>query len=184
MKADKIKTMVLCAMFTALIAAGAFIKIPIPVLPFTLQYLFTMLAGLLLGGKNGAVSVLLYIILGLIGFPIFTMGGGIGYIFQPTFGYLIGFAVGAFVTGTIANKTPFPSSRRLLAANFAGLAVLYICGMVYLYIICNFYLERPIGFWALFLYCFLLPIPGDIVLSVLGMIIGKRLIPIIRKGEI
>ena len=48
------------AMFTTLIAAGAFIKIPVPVVPFTLQFLFTMLAGLLLGGKGGALSVALY----------------------------------------------------------------------------------------------------------------------------
>ena len=53
---SKTKTLVYCGLFTALIAVGAFIKIPIPVVPFTLQYLFTMMAGLLLGPKLGAVS--------------------------------------------------------------------------------------------------------------------------------
>ena len=53
MKPGKTKDLVLCALFVALIAAGAFIKIPIPVVPFTLQYLFTMMAGILLGGKLG-----------------------------------------------------------------------------------------------------------------------------------
>ena len=80
--------MILCAMFVALIAVGAFIKVPIPVVPFTLQYLFTMLAGLLLGGKKGSLAVGIYILLGLIGLPIFAQGGGIGYIFQPSFGYI------------------------------------------------------------------------------------------------
>lgn len=54
---SKTKTLIYCSLFTALIAAGAFIKIPVPVVPFTLQYLFTMLAGLLLGSKRGTISV-------------------------------------------------------------------------------------------------------------------------------
>ena len=65
-----------CSLFTALIAVGAFIKIPIPVVPFTLQFLFTTLAGLLLGSKMGAVSVIAYMVLGLVGLPIFSEGGG------------------------------------------------------------------------------------------------------------
>ena len=95
-------------MFVALIAAGAWIRIPGPVVPFTLQYLFTMLAGLLLGGKYGLLAVCVYIVLGLAGLPIFASGGGIGYILQPSFGYMIGFAVGAFATGSIANRTEYP----------------------------------------------------------------------------
>lgn len=67
----KTRSLVYCALFTALIAVGAFIKIPIPVVPFTLQYLFTMLAGILLGSRLGSLSVLAYMILGLIGLPIF-----------------------------------------------------------------------------------------------------------------
>ena len=57
---SKTKTLIYCSLFTALIAAGAFIKIPVPVVPFTLQYLFTMLAGLLLGSKRGTISVVAY----------------------------------------------------------------------------------------------------------------------------
>lgn len=95
----KTKDLVLCAMFVALIVVGAFIKVPVPVVPFTLQFLFTMLAGLLLGPVNGALAVVVYIVLGLVGLPIFTQGGGPGYIFQPSFGYIIGFAVAAYVTG-------------------------------------------------------------------------------------
>ena len=75
----KTKDLVLCAMFVALIAVGAFIKVPVPVVPFTLQFLFTMLAGLLLGPVNGALAVVVYIVLGLVGLPIFTQGGGPGW---------------------------------------------------------------------------------------------------------
>ena len=57
MRNQKTRELVLCALFTALTAVGAFIKVPVPVVPFTLQFLFTMLAGLLLGGRLGAISV-------------------------------------------------------------------------------------------------------------------------------
>ena len=76
------KSMILSALFVALIAIGAFIKVPVPVCPFTLQLLFTTLAGLLLGANLGFVSVCVYIIIGLIGIPIFTEGGGLDIFFS------------------------------------------------------------------------------------------------------
>ena len=79
----KINDIVICGLFVALIAIGAFIKVPVPFVPFTLQTLFTTLAGLFLGGKKGFLCVFVYMILGLIGLPIFASGGGPGYIFQP-----------------------------------------------------------------------------------------------------
>lgn len=184
MKNIKTKDLILCALFTALIVVGAFIRIPIPVVPFTLQFLFTMLAGLLLGGKLGFFSVAIYIIMGLIGLPVFAQGGGIGYIFHPTFGYIMGFAVAAYITGVIANKKTKPSYKRIFVANFIGLAIVYICGMIYYYLISNFYLGSTIGIWPLFLYCFILAVPGDIVLCILGAIIAKRTIPIVQKGDL
>ena len=178
---NKTKSLILCALFVALIIVGTFIRIPVPLVPFTLQFLFTMLAGLLLGDRLGAVSVGIYIFLGLVGAPVFAEGGGLFYIFKPSFGYIIGFAVAAYVTGVIANKTPKPGYKRLLAANFIGLAIVYLFGMVYYYLISDLYLGTPIGLWPLFLYCFILAVPGDIVLCIVGAILGKRLIPVIRK---
>ena len=122
--------MILTSMFVAMIAAGAFIKIPVPIVPFTLQFLFTMLAGILLGGKDGFRAVVIYIFLGLIGLPIFAEGGGFAYIFKPSFGYIIGFAVASYVTGTITNKNSEPTIKRLLCANFRHtyrtLAIIFI----------------------------------------------------------
>ena len=160
--------LIFCAIFTALITLGAFIKVPIPVLPFTLQFLFTTMAGLILGGRMGAYSVLMYILLGLIGIPIFSEGGGIGYIFKPSFGYLIGFYIASYVTGKISSK-------------FIGLSIVYGIGMIYYYIICNYVINTPIGLWPLFLYCFILAVPGDILLCILSAHLYKRLIPAIKK---
>ena len=181
MKHGGVRQIILCALFVALIALGAFIRIPVPVVPFTLQYLFTMLAALLLGGKLGCIAVCGYILLGLAGLPVFTQGGGVGYIFQPTFGYIVGFAAGAFITGTIAHRDGKPGVRRLLAANFAGLGIVYLFGVTYYYLICNYYLSTPIGVWPLILHGFLLTVPGDIVLCIAGAILGRRLIPHIKS---
>ena len=64
---------------------------------------------------------------------------------------------------------------RLLAASFAGLFLVYFIGMLYYYLISKFYLNTPIGLWPLFLYCFILAVPGDIILSVLGAVLAKRI---------
>ena len=128
------KSLILCSLFAALIAIGAFIKIPVPIVPFTLQVLFSTLAGLLLGPRLGVISVGIYLLLGLVGLPIFTKGGGPSYIFQPTFGYLIGFLIGVYVTGSIAHKTKNPSLKRLITASLVGLTIVYIIGMIYYYL--------------------------------------------------
>lgn len=175
----KTKGVIYCGLFTALIAVGAFIKIPIPVVPFTLQYLFTMLAGLLLGSRLGTLSVLSYMLLGLAGLPIFSEGGGIWYVFKPSFGYIIGFAVGTFVTGWIAEQMEKKTITRYLIANLAGLFCVYAIGMIYYYIICNFVIDTPIAVEPLFLYCFVLAVPGDIALSILGAVVAKRVRPVL-----
>lgn len=178
-----IKEMTLCAIFTALTAVGAFIKIPIPYVPFTLQFLFTMLAGLLLGGRLGAVSVGAYALLGLVGLPIFAEGGGFWYLLKPSFGYIIGFIIGSYVTGKMTEKREHWSFGRILAANFVGLAIVYGMGMIYYYIICNFVIDTPIALWPLFLYCFVLAVPGDIFLCFVAALLAKRLKPIIADMQ-
>lgn len=176
-----IKETALCALFTALTAVGAFIKVPIPVVPFTLQFLFTMLAGLLLGGRLGAISVGAYAVLGLIGLPIFAEGGGFWYLFKPSFGYIIGFVIGSYVTGKLTENSMNLTFKRTLIANFIGLAIVYAMGMVYYYIICNFVINTPIGLWPLFLYCFILAVPGDICLCFLAAVLAKRLKPVLNR---
>lgn len=177
----KTKHMMLCALFTALIAIGAFIKIPMPVMPMTLQFFFTTLAGILLGKRLGTVSVALYVILGLIGVPVFVSGGGPSYIFQPTFGYLIGFVLGTWVTGFVVYKEKrIPSTKRLFFACFLGLIVVYSCGILY-YTFITHLLGNGVGLWALMLYSISVDVPGDIVWCFVCVILGKRLIPIIAN---
>lgn len=170
-----------CGLFVALIIVGAFIKIPIPVVPFTLQFLFTMLAGLLLGSKLGAFCVAVYMVLGLMGIPIFAEGGGIGYILKPSFGYIIGFILGSYLTGYLAEHMKVRKYHKIVMANFAGLFIVYLVGMIYYFVISNYVIHVPIGIWPLFLYCFLLAVPGDIVLCFVGAGLAMRLIPIVER---
>ena len=76
MKHMKTRELVLCALFVALITVGTFVRIPVGTDVYTLQFLFTLLAGLLLGARLGALAVLVYIALGLLGVPVFASGGG------------------------------------------------------------------------------------------------------------
>lgn len=169
--------MVLCGVFTTLIAVGAFIKVPVPVVPFTLQLLFTMLAGLLLGGRKGALSVGVYILLGLVGLPVFAEGGGFWYILKPSFGYLLGFMLAAYVTGTVVERKKKLLTRWVIAVNFLGLFIVYAAGMIYYYVICNYVIDTPIALGPLFLYCFVLAVPGDICLCILAAILTVRVRP-------
>ncbi len=181
MKNLSVSEMVLCALFTVLIIVGAFIKIPIPVVPFTLQFLFTLLAGLLLGSRLGTISVMLYAILGLIGLPVFAEGGGIWYLLKPSFGYIIGFILGTYATGKLIEQMDEFKWKQVLLANFTGLFIVYAVGMVYFYVICNYVINTPIALWPLFLYCFILVVPGDIAICILAAALFQRLKPVLKN---
>ncbi len=173
--------MVLCGVFTTLIAVGAFIKVPVPVVPFTLQFLFTMLAGLLLGGRKGALSVGIYILLGLIGLPVFAEGGGLWYIWKPSFGYLLGFMLAAYVTGRMVERRERLVTGWVIAVNFLGLFIVYAAGMIYYYVICNYVIDTPIAVGPLFLYCFVLAVPGDICLCILAALLTAKVKPVLDR---
>lgn len=175
----KIKDLTLVAVFTALITAGTFIRIPLPLCPINLQPFFVILSGLVLGGKRGAASVAVYILLGLIGLPVFTNGGGVGYILQPTFGYMLGHLVGAFTAGNIARNEK-PSVARFTVAGLCGLAVVYVLGVSYFWCISRYYLGAQTSIRAILVSCFLLPFPKDVLLCVLAAFLGKRLLPIVK----
>lgn len=182
MKKIKTQDITLCAVFAALSAIGAFIKIPIPICPFTLQLTFTTLAGLLLGKRRGALSVAVYVFIGLLGIPVFTEGGGIYYVLKPTFGYIIGFIAGTYVTGAIAWGAEEPSYLRIFLASVAGVVIDYLFGMVYMYIICNYVIDAAIGLKQAFMSCFLFLLPKDIVLAAISSLLARRLIPLFRKN--
>ena len=149
---------------------------PITELSVYIANLIDYLSGHCFRQSLGAASVGIYIVLGLVGVPIFTSGGGPSYILQPTFGYLIGFMVGAYAVGRIAETMDTLSFKRLLAGSILNLFIVYGLGMVYLYFIMNLYLGKPIGVEAVIITCFLIPVGPDIFLCAVAASLGKRII--------
>jgi biotin transport system substrate-specific component len=176
------RDLILVAMFAALTAIGAFIKIPIPYVPFTLQYLFCALAGIILGSKLGALSQIVYVLIGLAGVPVFTEGGGISYIFKPTFGYLVGFIVAAYVIGKAREKLKELNLIKAIGILLLGLFFIYLFGVTYLYISYNLYLGKNITFYFAFFYGFVVSIAGDLVLTLFAAYISVKIIPLLKKS--
>ena len=157
----KTRSLILTALFAALTAVGAFLKIPFPLSAITLQFFFTAMAGTLLGKKYGALSQAVYVLLGLVGVPIFALGGGFSYVFQPTFGFLLGLIPSAWVIGSLA-KRPLTFWRSVVAM-LAGLAVLYAIGVPYMALIANAYLGKELTFWQVLKNGMLIYLPGDML---------------------
>jgi biotin transport system substrate-specific component len=188
---------VLCGLFTALIAVGAFIRITIPTEPypftFSLQWLFVLLAGFLLGAKMGAMSVAAYVIIGLAGVPVFVHGGGPQYIFRAGFGFLLGFIPAAFVIGVLsrglgggARQKAGSEFVKLMIAALAGLVVYYFVGIAYYYFMYSCVLETPAewGLGIAIVGCMSTFLP-DVGLCVVAALLSLRLRPALesaRKG--
>ena len=145
----KTKDLVLSALFIALITLGTFIRIPAGSDVYTLQFLFTLLAGLVLGEKLGTFAVGAYVLMGLIGIPVFASGGGLGYLFQPTFGYLVGFIIQAWFCGKFSRSLTEINFKNLLKVNLGGMMIVYLIGMSWLYIVSNFVIDAPLTFGTL-----------------------------------
>lgn len=179
------KELILCSLFAALIAIGAWIQIPVPFMDyFTLQFLFVLLSGMILGPKLGLLSAAVYVAVGLIGFPVFAAGGGIGYVFRPSFGYLIGFIATAFTVGFLCDRSIHLTFCNTLFIAFSGMILTYAVGLSYKYILLNFYLNEPAPFFILLLSAFPLDIPGDSVLCIAAASLVPRLKKILERENL
>ena len=175
------KSIVLCSLFSALVCIGAFIKVPLPPVPFTMQWFFVAMAGLILGSKLGFTSVAIYIFIGLAGLPVFTKGGGIGYVFQPTFGYIIGFAVAAFVIGKISEKRE-KNFLNFFLANLIGLSLVYLIVFIYLYFIMTNVLGKDVELFKLLKSAVIIFIPTDILSAILSAKVASRVYKTIKNN--
>lgn len=177
----KVERIALCGLFAALMAAGAYIKIIIPLgvwqVTVSLQLFFALLSGLLLPANLGAISVLIYLIIGLLGVPVFAYGGGFSYIARPTFGFLLGFLAAAFVTGKLMEVLPHGRYSSMIISSFTGTACYYIIGLIYYYLMFNYVLSSGsgIGLKELLLVYFCSTAIPDFILSFLSAFSAMRL---------
>lgn len=161
-------------MFTALTATGAFITIPIGPVPITLQSLFVLLSGIILGSKKGMLSQVVYLLLGLMGLPIFAgFSGGLGQLVKPSAGFLFGFISAAYYTGKFSEKKG--TTKNLSIAVITGTVVMYAIGIPYMYYVLNIILAKNLNIVQVLNMGMLLFIPGDAIKAVIAVFIGKKL---------
>jgi len=160
-------------LFAALIAAGAFIAIPLPgnPVPVVVQNLFVVLSGLLLGPLAGGVSVALFLCLGIVGFPVFSGGhGGLAVLAGPTGGYLVGYLVAAVTAGFLARR------RKPVATIIASILAF---GLILAFGCTGLHLLRNVG-WAKALAVGALPfLVGDGVKCILAILLTLKLGPFV-----
>jgi biotin transport system substrate-specific component len=137
MPVEKLRWTVLASLMAALTAVGAYIHIPIGPVPIVLSTLFVLLSGLLLGSRWGLASIALYLLVGAIGMPVFAGGkGGFAHFFGPTGGYLLGYALSAWVTGFISERSRGFLVLEILAV-LAGSLAIYGLGVLWLKMVTN-----------------------------------------------
>ena len=179
---------VYCAMFATLMMIGANITSFAPFLvvggvPITLQPLFAILAGLVLGSRLGAISITVYTLLGLAGVPVFAkFSGGLSSILSPTFGFIVVFILSAYVAGKMVEYRR--TKTMYIAAALVGIAIDYLIGTNWMYYAYKLWAAAPAGFTYKMAWLWMMPpLPKDIILAVFAGILGFRLQKIIKVGH-
>ncbi|MGC8936992.1 MAG: biotin transporter BioY [Candidatus Methanomethylicaceae archaeon] len=165
---SKSRSLALSSLFAALTAVGAWISVPFSPVPLTLQTFFLYLSVLILR-RNAFLSQMIYVLMGMVGLPVFARGmSGYGAILGPTGGFIVGFLAGAFIAGTIAEKT---RGRAL-----SGVVSLLICATI----VFGFgwvWLAYWLG-WNLTMALWLgvIPfLPGDCIKAGLALVLSRRI---------
>jgi biotin transport system substrate-specific component len=172
----QLKELILAALFAALTCVSAFLAIPISVVPFTLQVLIVLTVGALVGKKIGLLSQITYILLGLIGLPVFANGNsGWGYFIGPTGGFIVSFILAVYVVGFLVEKfekrckTNMKKFILYILSMLVGLAIIYIIGVYRLSMFIG--MEQAIAFG-------LVPYIG---LDLIKVVIAANIVLVLKK---
>lgn len=173
MSSSSIRSLCQIALFAAIIAVCSQIQIPLTV-PFTMQTFAVFSALAILGGKNGTISILIYIALGAIGVPVFAgFSGGLAVILGSTGGYIIGFIFTALIVGFVSDK--FKGKLiPLIISMVIGILVCYAFGTAWFAVVYN-RANEPASLATILGWCvtpFLIP---DAVKIVIAAILTNRL---------
>jgi biotin transport system substrate-specific component len=175
MQAKQLQLMVYASLMAALIAVGAYLHIPLGPVPIVLQNLFVLLAALLLGGRWALIAMGIYLLVGAIGIPVFAGGkGGLAHFMGPTGGYLIGFAVCAFITGFISERANGSLAVNTLAV-IVGSLLVYACGVPWLKLVTGMT-------WAKAITVGMLPfLIGDIIKATAAILLARAVRPVLGR---
>ncbi len=171
---NQLKMTVYTSLFVAFIAIGAFLAIPIGPVPIVLQNMFVLLAAIILGPVWGLACVGIYLLIGLAGLPVFSQGGsGIGKLFGPTGGYLLGYLPAVYVTAVISKKwgKKMPSD---IIAMIIGSLIVYAVGVLWLKVVTSMTFGKAL---AVGMVPFL---PGDAIKIIAAAFIARTLRSVIK----
>ncbi|MFC1692460.1 biotin transporter BioY [Candidatus Latescibacterota bacterium] len=163
------------AVFAAVLSLSAHIRIPIGAVPLTMQSFAALITGYCLGPVYGPAATLLYTALGLSGFPVFAVGGGPAYILMPTFGYILGFTVCAWITGLLARFNSRGNAKRAYFIMLAGLTGIYIPGLAWLLVALHWIADVPTPVATVLKIGLLIPLIGDLITAIPAAALSVRL---------
>lgn len=173
MRNEHLKMLIISALFAAIIGIAAQIMIKIPPVPFTGQTLALMLTATILGKRYGTISATIYVLMGVIGVPVFSgMLSGLGVIFGPTGGYIIAFIPAAFIIGWLVERLGY-SVIGSVTANVIGAMLILFIGTVWLKVFGN--LDWAGAFSGGMLPFIIPDILKAVVSAVIGIMLYKRL---------
>ncbi len=178
----RVKNIIKISLFTALICISSLIKLPILPVPVSLTFFAVNTVILISDLKLSFISVLLYIILGLCGLPVFSQGGGIGYVLNMPFGYLLGFLIAPLISGFVARnlKINLRPVLKNMVLSIVNILVVYIFGSLYAYFLSYIYLGIKMDIKYLIIYYVLIFIPSDVFFAYLSSKIVERLKRIVK----
>jgi biotin transport system substrate-specific component len=132
-----LSNIVLVVLGTLILTAAAKFKVPLPPVPFTLQTLAVAVLAAGLGWRIGLATVALYIVEGLSGLPVFANGGGLAYVFSPSFGFIVGYLPMALLIGWAADRGVSGNVALLFAVMVVGDAIAFAFGFGWLLVVAN-----------------------------------------------
>lgn len=177
----KTKDITLIALLLAILIVCSQLAIPIGVVPITLQTFAVLLIGLILPPKQAALTTTLYLIAGLIGFPIFSgASGGFQSILSPSFGFIIGYIPASYLTSLLSRQLIHQKLANVWAT-LAGSVIIYIFGILYFIMVFNFIKQTPLPIGQVLSLTLIPFIPGDILKMILAIIVDKALTPIKKR---
>ena len=164
------------SLFAGLTAAGGLIRIPLPLVPLTMQTFFVYLSGIFLGSKKGPISQIIFLAIGLLGVPVFGKGGGLMYILQPSFGYLLAFPLAAWIVGKqIRGHFNSIKIHSFILWCTVGMLAILLIGVLYLWINMKFIACAPLSWKQAFVSGLLIFLPGEILKLTGVYVLSKKL---------
>ena len=172
---NRTRSIILCALFAALSAVLSQISIPLGPVPINLTHLSIFLAAGLLGAKRAVISQAVFVLLGVVGAPVFSgFAGGVGILLGPNGGFIVGYIGCALVAGWLMDHGA-RSMPGLLLAMYAGWVITYLLGILW------FIYNTKTAFLAALPLCLFPFLPGDFLKTIVSAILVKRLRPMINR---